>query len=127
MPELDLERLRLTDQQRSMPKPTSRPPRPKTGERFLKGPIPWSWLCAAFSLPGRAGAIGVALWFRSGLARNGTVRFSHRDVAKLGVSRYAARRGLQKLEGAGLVGVQRRPGHAPTVTILTGMPPEGAQ
>jgi len=112
------DRLRLTNAPPLKPRPPSRPPRPKRGDRFLKGPIPWNWLCNALSLRGRAGAVGVALWFRAGIARSRTVSISYRDLEEMGVNRYAARRGLRALEAAGLVSIERRPGRAPEVTIL---------
>lgn len=98
--------------------PSERPPRAKPGERFLKGPIPWNWLCVALSQPGRAGAVGVALWLRAGLTCKRTVKLSYADLASMCVNRYAARRGLRRLETVGLVSVERRPGCAPEVTIL---------
>lgn len=133
MPSLNPERLRLPTPRPLKPKPSARPPRHKPGERFLKGPIPWNWLCAALSLRGRAGAVGVALWLRAGLTRKRTVKLSYGDLTTMRVDRYAARRGLRLLEAAGLVSVERRPGCAPEVTILdapstpTPCPPNGAK
>lgn len=88
------------------------------GDRFLKGPIPLSWLARAAKRPGRALHVGVALWFLAGLARSETVRLSSATLRTLGVDRHAARRALQLLEAEGLVSVVRRPGSNPVVTIL---------
>ena len=116
-PNLDPDQLRLTDPRALKPKPSSRP-RPKAGKRFLKGPIPWDWLCVALSLPGRAGAVGIAIWFWAGISRNRTVKLSYADLARMDVDRYAARRGLLALKKAGLVNVESQSGCAPVVTIL---------
>lgn len=93
-------------------------PRPRTGEPFLKGPIPWRWLCVAFSLPGKAGAVAVALWQRIGITNKRTVKLSYSQLLSMGVNRYAAIRSLKQLEGAKLVSVRRRSGCAPEVTVL---------
>ena len=44
-------------------------PRHKSGERFLRGPIPWSWLCAASKACGTGSGFKVAIviWYLSGL------------------------------------------------------------
>jgi hypothetical protein len=97
----------------------SRPPRPRLGERFLKGPIPWPWLTRAAACPGKALAVAVALWFRGGLTGANTVSLSLSGLKEeMGVQRDAARRGLKELEMAGLVLVEHRVGCQPRVTIL---------
>jgi hypothetical protein len=118
MRSLNPERLRLPTPQSLKPKPSARPPRHKPGGRFLKGPIPWNWLCVALSRGGRAGAVGVALWLRAGLTRKRSVKLPYSDLSSMRVNRYAAWRGLRLLEAAGLVSVERRPGCTPEVTIL---------
>jgi hypothetical protein len=117
--QLDPERLRLN------PKPltlalaqTRKLPRHKRNEKFLKGPIPWAWLIAAASLPGKALHVGIHLWFWAGIKRNRTVRWSVSGIAAMGVTRSSAHRGLVGLEGAGLVSVVRHAGRKPLVTIL---------
>jgi hypothetical protein len=34
----------------------------KRTDRFLKGPVPMPWLATAARLPGKALAVGIALW-----------------------------------------------------------------
>ena len=41
---------------------STRLPRPKAGERFLKGPIPMDWLSAAARLPGKSLHVAIAIW-----------------------------------------------------------------
>ncbi|CAM8668253.1 hypothetical protein MCEMIEM13_02455 [Comamonadaceae bacterium] len=93
------------------------PPRRIQGT-FLKGPIPLDWLQQAGVLPGKALHLGVALWFRAGLAGSMTVKLANTDLAAMGVARDAKYEGLQRLKAAGLISVEQQPGRAPTVTLL---------
>ena len=117
---LDTDRLQLPEESRWSGEvlPSKLPPRHKPGERFLKGPIPWGWLTRAARLPGRALHIALALWFKAGAAKTRMVPLSYEELAELGCKRETARRGLGKLEGEGLVSVDRHPGRCPRVTIL---------
>jgi hypothetical protein len=96
-------------------------PRHKSGERFLRGPIPMPWLCAAARAAGqgRGFQVAIALWFLSGLNHQArTVRLSSAVLREFGVDRHAGYRGLKALEMAGLVRVDRHAGRLPRVTIL---------
>ena len=98
----------------------SSPPRPRQRERFLKGPISWPWLERASSLPGKALHVGIRLWFEMGLAKSsGKVSISMKGMATMGVSRWAASRGLAALEKAGLISVVRHAGRKPVVMLLS--------
>jgi hypothetical protein len=81
-------------------------PRHGTGEAFLKGPIPLSWLEHAGGLPGKALHVGLALWFRAGMLGEDWIKVSNALVSRLGVERNAKRRALQQLAQAGLVELQ---------------------
>ena len=52
--------------------PPNRPPRHRSGEKFLKGPIPWAWLQRAFLLPGKALHVALLLWREAGCRRSRT-------------------------------------------------------
>ena len=93
-------------------------PRPGRGQRYLRGPIPWTWLETAMRLPGKALHVGVAIWFHAGLQRRGDVALSLTSFERLGFDRTTASRGLTTLERAGLVRVERHPGRKPIVTLL---------
>ena len=95
-----------------------RPPRHKPGEKFLKGPIPWTWLEQAFLLPGKALHVALLLWQTGGCTNNRTVRLCLNGALPEGLNRQAARRGLTQLTRAGLVSVLRRPGRGLVVTLL---------
>lgn len=117
---MNLEELRLTNTNNDKPESSSkrREPQRLLNEPFVSGVIPWSWLCQAAVLPGKALAIGMCLWFRKGLEKSYTVRLSRKWAAQMGIKPDAGRRGLRQLEFAGLVKVVRHPGCAPVVTIV---------
>jgi hypothetical protein len=98
--------------------PKVKPPRPGPGDKFLKGPIPWSWLSKGASLKGQALHVGIALWLLAGIKRSQSVRLSNSVLEDLGVSRFSGYRALHTLESAGLISVDRHAGRNPVVTIL---------
>jgi len=75
------------------------------------------WLRAAAKLPGKALAVGVWLWFSSGLTRCPTIKFSVGHLEDWGVPPTTARRALKSLEGAGLVKVERHAGRKALITL----------
>lgn len=102
--------------------PRGKAPRHKSGEHFLRGPIPMSWLCAASIASGHGSGFNVAMviWYLSGLNHQArTVKLRGSALRKMGIKRHASYRGLQALESAGLVSVERHPGRSPVVTILS--------
>ncbi len=104
--------------------PSIRPPHHRKGEEFLKGPIPLNWLCLAASLPGKTLAIGSAIWFKAGVTKRNTIRLTGKLLTKFGVGRKAGYRGLERLELAGLVSVERHAGRCPVVTLSEVKPKE---
>lgn len=96
----------------------SRLPRPKTGERFLKGPIPMDWLSAAARLPGKSLHVAIAIWFTASLNKSATVPLSNLAGLPFGLDRNAKYRALKWLEEADLIEVERKLGRAPIVTLL---------
>lgn len=99
---------------------------PRQLRPFLRGPVPIWWLAVAAELPGKALAVGLALWYRKGIIDAETVRPSWKLWKMLGIGRHAARRGLANLEAAGLVTVERKVGKNPLVTISTS-PPQASE
>ena len=93
-------------------------PRHKAGEKFLKGPIPWLWLIKAAKLPGRALHVGIVLWFLAGMKRSHQISLSRLQLTNLGVKRHSGYRGVEALERAGLVSVDRKRGRQAIVTLL---------
>jgi hypothetical protein len=118
--EFDVDRLRLDTL--SPPTPLARSvrsvPRHQQGQRFLKGPVPWAWLEAAARQPGKALHVGVVLWLLVGMKRSACVTLNLSRLGALGVSRYAASRGLKALRAAGLLRFEGRSGRVARVTVL---------
>jgi len=103
------------------PEPHGKAPKHKPGQRFLRGPIPWSWVCTASVASGQGSGLKVAMaiWHLVGLNRGkAAIRLSGARLRELGVDRHAGYRGLSSLEEAGLVRVDRQPGRNPLVTVL---------
>jgi hypothetical protein len=117
---LDVDRLRLGTS--SLPTSTARSaqsiPGHQRGERFLKGPIPWTWLQLAARQPGKALHVALVLWQLVGMKRSVCVTLNLSRLAALGVSRYAASRGLKALRAARLVSFEAQTGRKARVTVL---------
>src|SRR5262249_20647683 len=99
------------------PSPTAK----RTSKRrrpFLRGPVPLGWLTRAAGLPGKALAVGMALWLLRGLQRRQTVRLTKKTLLRFSVSRKQGYAALRSLETAELVSVARHRGKSPEVTIL---------
>src|SRR5438309_1656149 len=118
MDEIDIDSYRLPPGMTGPPKLPKRPPRHRQGERFLRGPIPWNWLQAAIGMPGKALHVAIVLWREAGCRKNRTVRFRSTVLRAMGIGPQAARRGLRKLEKAGLLTIGQKPGQSLEVIIL---------
>lgn len=93
------------------------PPRHKTGEKFLKGPIPLNWLARASQLQGKSLQVGLSLWFLAGLTNSKTVKLSQSTLCDFGVNRHCKYRALRWLEDARLISVKVGNGQSPIVTL----------
>ncbi len=90
---------------------------PKKGP-FLRGPIPLGWVSAAASLPGKTINVALALWWRHGMAQGKPFKLTRAALTALNVERDAERKGIARLEQAGLIHVERKPGQRPLISIL---------
>ncbi len=111
----------LTLSRNTKPVIREKAPRHKSGDHFLRGPIPMNWLYAASAAAGRGSGfqVAIAIWYLSGLNKQArTVKLRGSVLRRIGVDRHAVYRGLEVLEHARLVSVERRPGQSPVVTIL---------
>ena len=88
------------------------------GQKFLRGPVQLAWLAEAQQLGFSAITVGLECWFLAGV--NGAMEF-RLNLSRLRVAprmaRSSARRGLAKLEAAGLVSVARPVGQRVIVAI----------
>jgi hypothetical protein len=85
--------------------------------RFIRGPIPFEWMQNANALPGKAGAVSLALWFLSGVKSSMTFAVSAEAEALAACSRQAFSRGLNALAAEGLILIRRKAGARPIITI----------
>ncbi|QEG36315.1 hypothetical protein Pr1d_36280 [Bythopirellula goksoeyrii] len=108
-------RLQLGDLEKIKPKKAPR----STKGKFLKGPVPLSWLKVAGNLPGKTLHVSVCLWHAYGIEKQDRFKFSSKWHRWLGISPRALRESLRRLREAGLIRVERYPGRAPVVTILS--------
>lgn len=73
----------------------------------------------AATLPGRALHVALAVWHGAALAKTNRVKLTGKLLGRFAVKVGAARRGLQLLERAGLVAVERPGrGRCPVVTLI---------
>ena len=93
-------------------------PRHRSGEWFLKGPIPFNWLSMTSKLPGKSLAVGLAIWFEAGRSKKRSVKVTHAVLSQFGVGRQAGTKSLVRLYRAGLISLQQHPGRSPVATLL---------
>lgn len=95
----------------------------KPVERFIAGPLPLWWVTASNALPGKAGAVGLALWFLRGVQTSSHVKLTKEVRLIAGCSRQTVYTALESLEGAGLIRTNKRAGSYPVVEIITTVAP----
>ena len=88
---------------------------------FLRGPIPLDWLGSAAALPGKTLHVGIALWWLHGMAKGKPFKLTQKALLTLNVERDAASAALVRLEQAGLIRVERKPGQRPAVSMVVGV------
>ena len=86
--------------------------------KFIAGPIPVSWVCQAGRLGIKPLLVGLALWHIRGLRKNHTFIVSNLMLRDWGIQPDAKRRALRKLQGAGLITVERQGKRSPQATLL---------
>lgn len=94
------------------------PPKHGKGEKFLKGPIPWTWLSKAAQQSGKALHVAIIIWFLAGINKSRTIKLSNKILREFGVKRHSGYRGLKALESVQLISVKRHRGRNSIVTIL---------
>ena len=92
--------------------------RPLKRSGYYVRTIPLDWARTAASLPGKAAAVSLALWFIVGIRKSPTVVLSGVLLRCFGIHRLAGRRALEKLEAAGLVRVERTGKKSPRVNLI---------
>jgi hypothetical protein len=86
--------------------------------QFIKGPVPLAWITQANALPGKAGAVGIALWFLVGVKKSRTFRTTRQIEEIAACGRKAVYSALTALEGAGLIKFAPAQGARPSIEVL---------
>lgn len=109
---------KATDPPKRQPSPTNTlHPELRPGEMFHAYRLPWSWYHVAASLPGKALAVGLLIWWEVTVIKRPTIRFSYLKARALNSSDQTIRNAIKNLEVAGLVEVDRGPGNSPRITL----------
>ena len=88
------------------------------GRPFLMGPVSLEWLARVSTLGLGATLVGLECWYRAGLAGSLAFRLNLSQLAAAPkLARSSARRGLKRLEEAGLVTVVRPAGQRSLIAI----------
>ena len=87
-------------------------------KKFYVRTIPLPWVMKVTALRGKSAAVGIVLWYLSGVSKKSTVILSGVQLKKFGIHRLAGSRALKWLELAALVRVERKDNKSPRVTIL---------
>lgn len=117
----DLEQFRLSATIQSEPIPRcDRALLKRQSEPFLKGPVPLAWLqCASRIRRRNAIVVGVVLWWLAGLnSRKTELTICANRCQPFGFGVKGMNRGLNDLQAAGLIHVERKRGRCPRVDLL---------
>jgi hypothetical protein len=91
----------------------------RQAQQFVRGPLPMPWLERAARLPGKALAVGLLIWFVTGMKKeDGPIKLSTGLLRRFDIGRKASGRALTALQRAGLISAQRGRGRLPHVKIL---------
>ncbi len=89
-------------------------------EPYFGANVPLRWLKAACELSGKTLAVALAVWHISKLCgRSDNLLLTSKTLVQFAVTNRTAKYdALKKLEGEGLIQVDRKPGSCPRITIL---------
>lgn len=115
----DLERFRLPSQVFKNPPSAPRViPVQRSGEWFIRGPLPGAWLLQADQLPGKYNLrVALAIQYVHGLRKGSPIILDRFHFDRFGVKKDSARRALERLKEAGLIDYVKA-GQKFRVTIL---------
>ena len=85
---------------------------------FLRGPVPMDWLSKAAELPGKTLNVALAIWWLQGMAQSESFKLNRKSLSLFNIKRDAASISLKRLEGAGLIKIQKKVGQRPTILVI---------
>ena len=86
-------------------------------DQYFIPPLPWRLFCVLAGLPGKAWVIYLVLWRLSRMYKTASLTVTSLCLRGFGVSHDQKTRGLDALETAGLLTLERIAGKNPTVTL----------
>jgi hypothetical protein len=85
--------------------------------RFMP-PIPEWWAMIAMALPGKAYHVGAIVWQECRINRSPSCKLTRRVWEKFGLHRHTIRGGLEVLNDAGLIFLEKSGKRSPLITIV---------
>ena len=85
---------------------------------FLRGPVPMDWLSKAAELPGKTLNVALAIWWLQGMTQSESFKLTRKSLSLFNIKRDAASISLKRLEGAGLIKIQKKVGQRPTILVI---------
>ena len=85
---------------------------------FLRGPVPMDWLSKAAELPGKTLNVALAIWWLQGMTQSESFKLTRKSLILFNIKRNAASISLKRLEGAGLIKIQKKIGQRPVISII---------
>lgn len=86
--------------------------------KYVKGPIPITWLDPVLLMGGKALNVALAIWFQVGLKKRKTVTLPRATTKLFRVTRHNVWRALKRMEEAKMIFVVRRKGKLSHITVL---------
>ncbi len=83
---------------------SDRLPKTRKGERFIRGPIPLTWLQIAAACGDRGALVGMLLWYAAGLNCHHEFKFTPSIRTGFTIDPKTVRRVLAKMQDMGLIG-----------------------
>ena len=90
--------------------------------KFIRAPLPYTWITSAAKLAGKSLHAAMAIRYLDGFDQSGTVKLTHRILKDFGISVKASYDVLTRMEKAGLISVKRHKGRSPIITIIGRIP-----
>lgn len=84
------------------------------------GHVPMDWLVTASNLPGKALAVGLAIWALAIAVKKQTIMLTPKAMDAFEIGAAAKSRAITHLVCAELISVERRRGRFPLVTLIVG-------
>jgi len=86
--------------------------------RFVKGPIPLTWISKAAQLPGKSINAALACWYLKELKKSHTFKLSNMVAREFGLNKDSKARALKYLEKAELIRCTRTIGRSVVIEML---------